>query len=370
MRYRCALNPNCDVMTFATGFRQPADQELIDLLGAERKQRFDEYRDNMQERRQITYLRGEMPDTLRITDAQAEKLAAVLGARATQDPQRVGTTRRRLHRKKYRLRIDLLPGDGTERGATRGRSGRISAAATQARRRGPRSEAARVLQQEAAGVSRRAPARMGARSSFATCQIHRLTFRSTPCILTNPSVHAMPLKTSERKPDKGQCLERSSCPVAPNMPFHMSKVIVAPSIAALGLTASTGWLAYQLHAARAELVALRLARRPPRCIIKRAPCFQSHGGRPTPSIVQDQQTRSGSRWPTGRHPGQHACRARIIDPLPARHARGPRHASRGHGQQPHQSPERNVGRSPETGPERGRIHPPARPAGGTGHALY
>lgn len=79
MRYQCALNPNCDGMSFATRYRQAADQELIDLLGTEGKRRFDDYRDFAQERRQVASMRGDMPDALRITDAQAEKLAAALG---------------------------------------------------------------------------------------------------------------------------------------------------------------------------------------------------------------------------------------------------------------------------------------------------
>jgi hypothetical protein len=79
VRYRCALNPACDQFGFGSGYRQAADQELIDLLGPERKKRFDDYRDNTQERNQVTRMRGEMPDALRFNDDQAEKLATALG---------------------------------------------------------------------------------------------------------------------------------------------------------------------------------------------------------------------------------------------------------------------------------------------------
>ena len=79
VRYRCALNPACDQFGFGSGYRQAADQELIDLLGPERKKRFDDYREFTQERNQVTRLRGEMPDALRFNDDQAEKLATALG---------------------------------------------------------------------------------------------------------------------------------------------------------------------------------------------------------------------------------------------------------------------------------------------------
>ena len=53
--------------------------ELTQLLGEERFQRFNDYRDNIQERRIVANLRGEASDALRINDKQAERLVEVLG---------------------------------------------------------------------------------------------------------------------------------------------------------------------------------------------------------------------------------------------------------------------------------------------------
>jgi hypothetical protein len=78
--YECALDSGCDPMP-ASGYRhaQTDKRELDELLGSEKAQRFADYGDNSQERRIITQLRGEFPDSLRLSDVQSEKLIEVLG---------------------------------------------------------------------------------------------------------------------------------------------------------------------------------------------------------------------------------------------------------------------------------------------------
>ena len=77
--YRCELNPPCDYRTAFTGLHATSQRELVDLLGAEKAQRFADYQDNMQERHIVADFRGDLPDALRLSDKQAEKLVEVLG---------------------------------------------------------------------------------------------------------------------------------------------------------------------------------------------------------------------------------------------------------------------------------------------------
>jgi len=78
-RYQCAIKPDCDDMTAANALEPGFNQELVDLLGSDKKQKFDDYRDNAPERRTVAYLRGELPDSHPMTDAQAERLTSALG---------------------------------------------------------------------------------------------------------------------------------------------------------------------------------------------------------------------------------------------------------------------------------------------------
>jgi len=77
--YRCQIEPGCDEMTAMKGIGAERERELTDILGPEKYQQFNEYLDNQQERRAVMRLRGELPDALRMTDVQAEKLVAALG---------------------------------------------------------------------------------------------------------------------------------------------------------------------------------------------------------------------------------------------------------------------------------------------------
>ncbi len=76
LSYQCALTPNCE--------RPPPqglinERELSDLLGHEKGRQFSDYRDNLTERGHVSNMRGDLPDALRMTDVQAEKLVAALG---------------------------------------------------------------------------------------------------------------------------------------------------------------------------------------------------------------------------------------------------------------------------------------------------
>jgi hypothetical protein len=78
--YECALDRGCDPMpVLGARHEQATRQELDDLLGPEKAQRFANYKDNWQERRTVTQMRGELSDSVRLTDAQADKLIDMLG---------------------------------------------------------------------------------------------------------------------------------------------------------------------------------------------------------------------------------------------------------------------------------------------------
>lgn len=76
---RCALNPPCDAMAVSAAQTQISRRELVELLGADKAQRLEDYRENFQERNTVARFRGDLPDALRLSDAQADKLADVLG---------------------------------------------------------------------------------------------------------------------------------------------------------------------------------------------------------------------------------------------------------------------------------------------------
>ncbi len=181
VRYRCALNPACDQFGFGSGYRQAADQELIDLLGPEKKKRFDDYREFTQERNQVTRLRGEMPDALRFNDDQAEKLATALGEerrRTVREWEQNGTAFAGLTTEFGYLLSRIVPG----RRAATGRRTRIPRAAAKTGCRGAEREAARVLQQPAATVPRAAPRTPPIRGECGQTR-QSLILTPTPCAL-------------------------------------------------------------------------------------------------------------------------------------------------------------------------------------------
>jgi hypothetical protein len=77
--YHCNQDPACDIGTAAKNQMQANRRELVELLGGEKAQRLEDYRDNYQERNNVASFRSELPDSLRLSDAQADKLADALG---------------------------------------------------------------------------------------------------------------------------------------------------------------------------------------------------------------------------------------------------------------------------------------------------
>ena len=75
----CRQTPGCSYRAAYEAQEHLDRRELTNLLGKDGIRRFDEFRDNRDERRVVTDFRGELPDALRLSDTQAEQLADVLG---------------------------------------------------------------------------------------------------------------------------------------------------------------------------------------------------------------------------------------------------------------------------------------------------
>ena len=75
---RCTLDPACNIRD-GTGFQNdPRAQEIADLLGADRQQQFENYKNTLMERESVTHLRTRLSDASRLPDDTAEALIAVL----------------------------------------------------------------------------------------------------------------------------------------------------------------------------------------------------------------------------------------------------------------------------------------------------
>jgi hypothetical protein len=74
---RCTLEGNCNVHgnVHLTG---PHALEIADLLGAERQQQFEAYKNTLMERESVTQLRTRLSDANRLPDGDAEALVAAL----------------------------------------------------------------------------------------------------------------------------------------------------------------------------------------------------------------------------------------------------------------------------------------------------
>jgi hypothetical protein len=77
--YRCNTDPACDRQTVIGTQMQANRRELIGLLGDEKAQRLENHRDNSMERNSVAGFRSGLPDSMRLSDEQAEKLADALG---------------------------------------------------------------------------------------------------------------------------------------------------------------------------------------------------------------------------------------------------------------------------------------------------
>ena len=75
----CTKGGGCDFMSIAASQRHLNRRQLEEFMGAEKAQRFRDYLDNFVEREAVANFRGRLPDALRLTDTQAEKLTEVLG---------------------------------------------------------------------------------------------------------------------------------------------------------------------------------------------------------------------------------------------------------------------------------------------------
>lgn len=77
--YRCNTDPGCDLEGVIRTQLQVNRRELVGLLGEEKAQRLENYRDNGMERNAVASLRSALPDSMSLNDAQAEKLADAFG---------------------------------------------------------------------------------------------------------------------------------------------------------------------------------------------------------------------------------------------------------------------------------------------------
>jgi hypothetical protein len=77
--YRCNTDPACDLQTVIATRMQANRRELVGLLGEEKTARLENYRDNYMERNSVASFRSGLPESMRLSDAQAEKLADALG---------------------------------------------------------------------------------------------------------------------------------------------------------------------------------------------------------------------------------------------------------------------------------------------------
>jgi hypothetical protein len=77
--YRCNTNSACDLQTAIRTQMQANRRELVALLGDEKAQRLENYRDNYMERNSVASFRIGLPDSMRLSEAQGEKLADALG---------------------------------------------------------------------------------------------------------------------------------------------------------------------------------------------------------------------------------------------------------------------------------------------------
>jgi hypothetical protein len=75
---RCAIDPNCNAQDFSLNQTEPGAQEIADLLGADRQQQFEAYKNTLMERESVVQLRTRLPDTSRLPDERAEALIAAL----------------------------------------------------------------------------------------------------------------------------------------------------------------------------------------------------------------------------------------------------------------------------------------------------
>ncbi len=75
---RCTLDPDCRVQDMHRDMGESRSQDIDNLLGADRKQKFETYKNTMSEREAVAQLRNRLPDAQRLGDERAESLIQVL----------------------------------------------------------------------------------------------------------------------------------------------------------------------------------------------------------------------------------------------------------------------------------------------------
>lgn len=75
---RCAVTPGCDAIPTSSAASAEVEQRLRDALGAEKFDRLRSYEDALVERRAVTHMRGQLPDSAYLSDDVAERLIAAL----------------------------------------------------------------------------------------------------------------------------------------------------------------------------------------------------------------------------------------------------------------------------------------------------
>jgi len=80
----CSLDPQCN--THGIGRRETdwKTQEIANLLGPERQQKYNEYQNSIQERESVSQLRERLDDAAYLADGQAEALIRILAAERQQ----------------------------------------------------------------------------------------------------------------------------------------------------------------------------------------------------------------------------------------------------------------------------------------------
>jgi len=75
---RCTVDPNCNMRDAGLNQIDPSAQEIADLLGADRQQQFEAYKNTLTERESVVQLRTRLSDASRLPDDRAETLIAAL----------------------------------------------------------------------------------------------------------------------------------------------------------------------------------------------------------------------------------------------------------------------------------------------------
>jgi hypothetical protein len=75
---RCTVDPGCNVQDGRNFQNDPRAKEIADLLGADRSQQFDHYKNTLSERESVAHLRSRLSDSSRLPDGTAEALITAL----------------------------------------------------------------------------------------------------------------------------------------------------------------------------------------------------------------------------------------------------------------------------------------------------